>query len=279
LADVSEEAGGGRWSSDAMGDVRPETVIAIDAVAKALGRARGRVGAGEVTLKGARDVVTATDVAIEDEVRSALADSLGAAVIGEERGGEGDDTRSYWIVDPICGTRNFASGIPLYCTNLAQVEDGRVTVAAVGDGSTGEILVAQEGGGAWALADGTARPLRATADSQTLIIEDSHAAGPRRERAANIAAAAIRANRWDLRSLSTTLSLAYVAAGRAAGYVLFWTSATHAAAGSLLATEAGALVSDLDGRPWTIGSDSLVAAADSSLHSQLLALARDATES
>ena len=38
------------------------------------------------------------------------------------RGPDGD--RPYWLVDPICGTRNFASNIPLYAVNIALVEDG-----------------------------------------------------------------------------------------------------------------------------------------------------------
>jgi myo-inositol-1(or 4)-monophosphatase len=74
--------------------------------------------------------------------------------------------------------------------------------------------------------------------------------------------------------LSTTLALAYVAGGRVAAYVLFWTSALHVAPGSLLVAEAGAVVSDLDGRPWTIQSDSIVASATPALHYDLLALAR-----
>jgi myo-inositol-1(or 4)-monophosphatase len=55
---------------------------------------------------------------------------------------------------------------------------------------------------------------------------------------------------------------------------LFWTSAIHAGAGSLLAAEAGAIVSDVDGRPWTLESDSLVASATPALHDDLLDLAR-----
>jgi glucosyl-3-phosphoglycerate synthase len=39
-----------------------------------------------------------------------------------------------------------------------------------------------------------------------------------------------------------------------------------------LAAEAGAVVSDVDGRPWTIRSDSIVAAATPSLHDDLVAL-------
>jgi myo-inositol-1(or 4)-monophosphatase len=230
------------------------------------------VGADDVTLKGARDLVTATDRAVEDAIRGAVGD---LPVVGEEGGGEAGDDGAYWLVDPICGTRNFASGIPLYCVNVALVEDGRISVAVVGDPATGEFHVAEQGRGAWAVGGGERQRLVASDASQTIVIEDSHAdpEPDRRERAAEAVARAIRAFRWDIRALSTTLALAYVAAGRVAAYVLFHTSAIHAAAGSLLAAEAGAVVSDVDGRPWTIHSDSIVASATPALHDDLLALA------
>jgi myo-inositol-1(or 4)-monophosphatase len=254
---------------------RRETDVAIGAVSDALDEARRRRGASELTMKGARDVVTATDVAIEDAIRGGLGGALGAAVVGEERGGHAA-AGSYWIVDPICGTRNFASGIPLFCVNLALVEDERVTVTVVGDGSTGDLIVAEVGRGAWALNDGSWRSLSCSAESQTLVIEDSHAQGTRRRQAASFVAGVILADRWDLRSLSSTVSLAYLAAGRVSAYVLFWTSAIHAAAGSLIAKEAGASVSDLEGQPWTVHSDSLVASADPDLQAELLSRLREA---
>jgi myo-inositol-1(or 4)-monophosphatase len=256
---------------------RPETETAINAVERALDHVRSRVGAEELTLKGARDVVTATDLTVEDEIRTLVGDALHIPVVGEERAGEMPaGTASYWLVDPICGTRNFASGIPLYCVNLALVEDDRVTVAIVGDPSNGEVHVAEADRGAWSPKDGSTRRLRTSPESQTIVIEDSHAIGARREQAARFVAGAIQSNQWDIRALSTTLSLAYVAAGRVAAYVLFWTSAIHAAAGSLLAAEAGATVSDVEGRPWTIHSDSIVASATPALHSNLLQLVRSA---
>ena len=255
---------------------RPETLVAIEAVERALELARGRVGASDIELKGPRDLVTATDVAVEDAVRGILGQALSFPVVGEEGGGNASgDGSAYWLVDPICGTRNFASGIPLYSVNIALVEDERVALAAVGDPSTGEIYVAEQGIGAWALTDHEPRRLQTSDESETIIIEDSHndPEPDRRERAANSVASAIRAFRWEIRALSTSLGLAYVAAGRVSAYVLFSASALHVGAGSLLAAEASATVSDIDGRPWTIHSDSIVASATPALHGELLALA------
>lgn len=62
----------------------------------------------------------------------------------------------------------------------------------------------------------------------------------------------------------------YLAAGRIAAYIVFRVSALHAGAGSLLVTEAGGTVSDIDGRPWTIRSDSFAGSANRHLHEDLL---------
>src|SRR5207249_2349991 len=142
-------------------------------------------------------------------------DALSFRVVGEERGGEAPaDGSPYWLVDPICGTRNFASGMPLYSVNLALVEEDQVTVAVVGDPSTAEIHVAERGRGAWALKDGARRKLGTSGESRTIVVEDGRSTGARRERAAHLTAAAIRADRWHVRSLGTTLALSYLAAGR-----------------------------------------------------------------
>ena len=79
-----------------------------------------------------------------------------------------------------------------------------------------------------------------------------------------------RHRRWEVEQSSS----AYVAAGRIAAYAVFWVTVVHAGAGVLLVTEAGGTVSDIDGRPWTIHADSLLASANPRLHDEMLALAR-----
>jgi uncharacterized protein (DUF433 family) len=63
---------------------RPETLKGIAAVERALELAARGVGADDTTSKGGRDLVTATDIAVEDAVRKLLTDALGLIVIGEE---------------------------------------------------------------------------------------------------------------------------------------------------------------------------------------------------
>ena len=260
------------------GGFRPETLLAIDAVESALIIARSGTGAKDITAKGERDLVTATDLAIEDAIRDRIDVPLGFPIVGEERGGEAPaDGSPYWLIDPICGTRNFASQIPLYCINLALVEGGEVTVAVVGNPSIDDVHVAERDRGAWAVKERARRQLKSTGDSGIIVVEDATTKGDRREHVALFTAAVIRADRWDFRALGTSLSLSYLAAGQIAAYVLFSLSAVHFGAGSLLVTEAGAILTDIVVQPWTLGSDSALVSASSDLHRELLELTRMAS--
>jgi myo-inositol-1(or 4)-monophosphatase len=252
--------------------LEPATLAAIEAVKRALRLALDQADSAEAHPKAGRDVVTSADVAAELAIRQVLADQTGLPVVGEEHGGQPPrDGSPCWLVDPICGTRNYASGIPLYAVNVALAQEGRVIAAVVGDASTRQIHVAERDHGAWSLRDASQARLTTSEESRTIVMEDGKAADDRRELAARFAAALISADSWDFRSFGTTMSLAYLAAGRVSGYVAFWTdSAVHATAGSLLAAEAGGTVSDLAGEPWRLGSDAILAAASPGLHAALL---------
>jgi myo-inositol-1(or 4)-monophosphatase len=187
-------------------------------------------------------------------------------VIGEEREGSAQSGKPYWLVDPICGTRPFASNIPLYCTNIALVEDGDVTVAAIGIGKSGEVLYAERGCGARSLAEGADRPITAEDSSQTIWIDG------RTEQAASVVKSALLLKRWYVMQFPSSLAYAYLACGRIAGALQFQSNSpvpygsVHAAAGCLVAREAGAIIRDLDdGTPWTLSTRSFVMAASTEL--------------
>ncbi len=253
---------------------RREVTVGVHAALCGMELTESRAGAGDVSAKEGRDVVTASDVAVEELVRTLLRVALGQSVVGEEQGGaRPSDGAGYWLVDPICGTKNYASGMSLYCVNLAFVVGDEVIAAVVADPSTSEIVIAERGRGAWVLKGDRLDGVNTSDLSKMIVVEDGKSKGARRNQAAAFAAAAIRTDRWDFRSLGTTLSLPYLAAGRIAAYVLFAISAVHSAAGSLLVTEAGGVISDIDGRPWTIDSPTMVASANQVLHDELLELA------
>ena len=248
--------------------MRAETDVALRAAFRARALADARDGADRITSKGGIDLVTATDVACEDAVREEIGRAFPAhAIVGEERGGTPVADLPYWLVDPICGTRTFASDLPLYCTNVALVEAGEVTVAAVAAGRSEELLWAERGAGArWRSAAGEERVLRASAAGNMVWFSgrEPHVAAMVRD--------AVLAARWYVLQFPSTLSYAWLATGRIAGIVHSETSPVHVAAGCLLAAEAGAIVTDLDGAPWQVGSHGILAAATPELHAELRGL-------
>lgn len=96
----------------------------------------------------AADVVTELDYAAEDYLRQQLMVlDPSAAVVGEERGGDRNAKRK-WFIDPIDGTGHFARGMPFCTTMLALVEDGEVTASFIYDFVRDELYRAERGRGA-----------------------------------------------------------------------------------------------------------------------------------
>jgi len=261
---VSDTTSGGR--------LRRETEIAIRAAGIAQKIADSRAGADRITSKSGIDLVTDTDLACEDAIRSELLRAFPDwPVIGEERAGTPHEGKPYWLVDPICGTRSFASNIPLYCINIALVEDGEVTAAAVGIGTTGEILWAEKGRGAQLRKEGADQRI-APNDSSNIVWMDGNT-----KQAANAVRQAMMSNRWYVWKFSSTLSYAYVACGRIAAAIQFSSGSqvqpigsVHSSAGCFIAREAGAIVTDLqDGSLWQLGTRSFLIAATAKLHQEL----------
>lgn len=85
----------------------------------------------------ATNVDIAVEKAILDMLRTARPDD---AVHGEEFGetGPGDAERVWWV-DPLCGTLNYAAGLPVYSINIALVRGGDVVAA---DNATHKLLLA-----------------------------------------------------------------------------------------------------------------------------------------
>jgi myo-inositol-1(or 4)-monophosphatase len=250
--------------------LRPETQLAIRAVCLAQQIADARIGADHITSKGGIDLVTDTDLACEDTIRSELLHRFPEyPVIGEERAGTPRDGHPYWLVDPICGTRPFASNIPLYCTNVALVEDGEVTVAAIGIGRTGEVLFAEHGRGARLRYGDNDVPAVVDDSSNTIWIDG------KTELAANAVRLAILSKQWYVWQFSSSLAYAYLACERIAACLQFSSASVtagsvHGAAGCLVAREAGATITDIDtGKPWKLSTSSFLMAASPDSHGKL----------
>lgn len=226
--------------------------------------------------KGGGDFATAADLAAEqailDVIRAARPHD---AVLGEERGqtGAADATRQ-WLVDPLCGTLNYAVGNMLVAVNVAL----RGGPAAVADPFGGELFVT-DGHTARLRRDGADTPLTPT--SATWLVDvnlDAPFPNAPGFRAVDLLAHPGFIEHFRPRVVSTTLALAWVAAGKRAAYLTDGADLStnlHFAAGIALCRAAGCVVTGIDGTPLGPTARGLLAAADGETHTRLLSLIRD----
>ncbi|MEW2522250.1 inositol monophosphatase family protein [Actinacidiphila alni] len=220
--------------------------------------------------KGGGDFATAADLAAERAILDVLrAARPGDAVLGEEGGRRGAaDADRLWLVDPLCGTLNYAVGTMLVAVNVA-LRDG---AAAVADPFGGEVFHT-DGATARVRAGGADSPLVPSAASALVDINLDPPLP-----AARLLTDPAFGTRFRARVGSTTLALAWVAAGKRAAYVTDGgdlTASLHFAAGIALCRAAGCTLTDLTGAPLGPAARGLIAAADPATHAQLLALVRD----
>lgn len=194
------------------------------------------------------------------------------AVEGEESGRRGGVAATRrWLVDPLCGTLNFAAQTPLVAVNVALLRDSR-TLAAVSADPISQELFWTDGERAEVRTSRTDHPLLPTSESRLVDINcdgplDRPFLGPQLILDPSFRAA------FGPRVMSTTLALAWVAAGRRAAYVSDgdFVGNVHFAAGIELSRASGCVVTDLRGDRLE-GGRGLIAAADPDTHHRLLAI-------
>src|SRR6185312_17127682 len=104
-----------------------------------------------VDKKGAIDLVTEVDLAVERMFRDMIAERFpDHQVLAEEFGGSASAPAGpCWVFDPIDGTTNYAHGLPIFCASLALEIDGVPVVGAIYDPTRRELFTAERGHGAW----------------------------------------------------------------------------------------------------------------------------------
>lgn len=205
------------------------------------------------TSKSSRiDIVTEADEEAEKYiVRELLARHPDHHIVGEEGGGQGAAAGSapyHWFVDPIDGTVNFASKLPIFSTSIAlTTPDHQPVLGAVYDPTRDELFTAIRGEGAHL----NGRPLAVTDTAE--LIDSVISTGFPYDKQTNPdnnlkewAAFLVRI-RGERRLGSAALDLCYVGAGRLDGFWEKDLKPWDAMAGMLVVREAGGRVTDYAG--------------------------------
>jgi len=94
------------------------------------------------------DLTTPADHSIERFLVAAITGRFpGHAILGEEGGAIAGREPWQWVIDPVDGTFNFATGLPGSACSIAVLLEGEVRVGALADLASGAVVRARRGGG------------------------------------------------------------------------------------------------------------------------------------
>lgn len=222
------------------------------------------------------DIVTDADREVEQLIRDRVrAERPDDGFLGEESDADAGTSGLTWVVDPIDGTVNYASGIPTYAVSIAVVEgepepERWVGVAgAVYAPVLDELFTAVRGEGAWHRGDRLAVTQETPAGA---LLGTGFGYDPSTHDGDLATVRSVMTIARDLRRMgSAAIDLSYVAAGRLDGYFERGLSPWDFAAGRLLVEEAGGVVTRLD----TTAQRPMLIAGGSRVHERLLALVQE----
>ena len=227
------------------------------------------------------DLVTQVDRGVEERIARQLEDT-GIPLHGEEKH-RIEDFEAYrgraWVLDPIDGTLNYVSTHRDWAISLALVDDGVPVLAILADPVADRLYTAIRGRGAWveplmtgaAGADGpdgvghrVLQPVEDLPLSEGMVIAHyqltQHAAIGR----------AIETSRGMRCYGAAALEMAEVAAGGAVVYAQPLLQPWDVAAGALLCTETGVVLTRMDGAPFDVRRAGSLLVATPAAHAEVL---------
>jgi myo-inositol-1(or 4)-monophosphatase len=252
-----------------------ELLEATTAAVRRAGKQLRSVGSRPADGATLMTALKANDDAVVEVLRPALTAALpGSGWNTDEHGSGPMPGGDWWVVDPVGGNLNAVYGLADWNIGVSLVRDGRPVLAVLSAPAAGEMFTAVAGEGAQL----NGAPVRVSAKTDlSVALTGTGQARPSRDPAAaqraGAAVAAMMQHALYVRvSVPVGHQLTQVAAGRLDLHWQFDNLRSHIAP-VLIAREAGATVTDLDGRPWEITSAGYLAAAPG-LHAAALTVLR-----
>lgn len=225
----------------------------------------------QVKFKRIFDPVTEIDHASEEfllkEIHTHFPDSH---ILTEESGEIKGANGGTWYIDPLDGTVNYSHHVPLFCVSIAYAFDGVMILGAVYDPMRDEMFLAERGKGATLNGKKIHASQTTELEKSLLVTGFPYDAWHTEQNNFSNFEKLGKMTQGVRRFGSAAIDAAYVAAGRFDAFWEYSLKPWDIAAGGLIAEEAGATVTALDGGADYISSPQSVLAAATGIHQKLL---------
>ena len=252
--------------------LRGAEAVLQKAAARLVEMQRGKLSA---TRKDFLDVVTDADLASERLIIEGLrALTPDAAILSEEAGETAGSSGARWIIDPLDGTVNYASGLPWYSATVAYQEQGE-TLIGLSNGPAANMIARYVKGRIATVNDAPARvsEVDRLEDAVVSVVLTSHFSPAEIAETVAIIDRLARVVRGVRIVVSGAYEMSLVASGHLAAFVGMKADIVSHAAAMPLVRAAGGRVTRLDGTD-SRDEDVQKIATNGLIHDALLACMR-----
>ncbi len=222
----------------------------------------GEVSSDEVEEKEWNSLVSYVDKNAEKFLVNELSLILPEAGFITEENTVGPSERDWvWIIDPLDGTTNFLEQIPIFSVSVALMYKGLPVIGIVYEVCRDEMFYAYKGGGSWLNGKSISVSKKENLHEAVTATGFPYTREFDYDTALSVFKSFLTESR-DIRRLgSAAVDLCYVAAGRFGVYYEVTLNVWDVAAGVLIVTEAGGIVSDLSGDDHHLNNGQILATA------------------
>lgn len=232
---------------------------------------RGYGKSHRIRYKSAIDLVTEIDRESEDYLLSEILKHYpDHQVMAEESGIREGEACCRWYIDPLDGTVNYTHDIPIFAVAIAYAEGNDLRLGVVYDPMREECFSAEKGKGAYL--NGKRIQVSEAAELSNALLATGFPYDIQTNEQNNLDhyVRFSKISQGVRRLGSAALDLCYVACGRFDGYWEVRLNAWDIAAGGLIAAEAGAVVTDIQGKGEYLRSPYSIVAANRAIHAEMM---------
>ena len=205
----------------------------------------GRVPQEAVRKKKQNDFLSFVDEESEKKIVEIIqAEFPSHAVLAEESGGSGPENEYMWIVDPLDGTTNYLTGIPLFAVSIALQYQNELVLGVIYDPIRDELFSAEKGRGAFLNGSSIQVSGKVSLNESILATGFPFKTKQFLPQYLQVFHDIFERSIGIRRMGSAAVDLAYLAAGRFDGFWEIGLSPWDTAAGTVLIREAGGQISD-----------------------------------
>jgi myo-inositol-1(or 4)-monophosphatase len=222
--------------------------------------------------EGINNPVTEADHASEKAIFEVIKSEFpNHFILSEETGEVKTESNIKWIIDPIDGTINYASGIPICCVSIGIEVDGVMELGAVLNPFLNELFFAEKGKGATLNNVPICVTKKSNLVNSCLVTGFPYSYLDMENGPLQIFEKLIRKGIPVRRLGSAAIDLCWVACGRFDGFYEHKLMPWDSAAGFLIVEEAGGRVTDMNGNAFSPHQQKIVA-TNGAIHAELLEL-------